>query len=128
MNYSVIFQHYTYIDVCNSDNPINWLKRPKFFYSVGYQIYNLDNFEWVVLDPSINFLHYLGMVVFQSDASYLVAAATKTGFSTFTDYSPFSWKSILTMLFLVQSWLAGEIAHLLVAYPKPDPPHFRIEL
>ena len=32
-NFSVIFQHYSYIHVCNSDNPINWLKQPKAFYS-----------------------------------------------------------------------------------------------
>ena len=66
---------------------------------LGYQIYNLYNFEWVVLDPSIHFLHYLGMV-FQSDASYLVAAATKTGFSTFTDQS-FLLEKYLNNAFLV---------------------------
>ena len=29
----MIFQHYSYIHVCNSYNLINWLKQPKVFYS-----------------------------------------------------------------------------------------------
>ena len=39
----MIFQHYSYIHVCNSDNTINWLKQPKFFYSAVYpdSIYNV---------------------------------------------------------------------------------------
>ena len=32
----MIFQHYSYIHVWNSDNPINWLKQPKVFYSDIY--------------------------------------------------------------------------------------------
>ena len=40
----------------------------------------------------------------------------------------FLLEKYLNNAFLVQSLLAGEIAHLLVAYPKLDPPHFRIEL
>ena len=30
-NFSVTFQHYSYIHACNSDNPINWLKNPTVY-------------------------------------------------------------------------------------------------
>ena len=30
-NFSVTFQHYSYIHVCNSDNPTNWLKNPTVY-------------------------------------------------------------------------------------------------
>ena len=73
----MIFQHYSYIHVCNSNNPINWLKQPKFFLQCAIPtraIYmSFLILEWV---KSYRTVHYLALSLWIFNAIFLPYKST----------------------------------------------------